>query len=183
MPARTSGGRQKGGRAARVSAARVLMCSEGMLRLLAATSAVAILSSCSAPPAPCSYALWTGSWSGTASYTATTPSHPNGVSGASEVTAAAGEAGCPGPDTFLTLGGCRIDGHLTGSRAMVIAPAAGACELDLTKEHLTLRVLEGTAQIAANDTIELTVGGELVSRQGETFTGARITLDFEGRRQ
>jgi hypothetical protein len=46
-----------------------------------------------------------------------------------------------------------------------------------------MRIRSGSALIAANDTLQLTLGGDLVSRQGQAIEGATITFDFDGRRQ
>ena len=155
-----------------------------MARLLSAAIATALtVSSCSsAQSPPCPYYLFEGSWVGSASYAATTPAQPSGVSGASALEANAGGLECS-ESAFVSLGGCAVEGHVTGPRAMVFGASARPCVVKLAKERLELRVHEGSALVAANDTLEVTLYADLLSREGQPMQGATISLDFVGRRR
>jgi hypothetical protein len=85
--------------------------------------------------------------------------------------------------SFVTLGGCEVDGYVTGPRAMAFGVSSSPCVVQLAREGLDLRVFQGSALVAANDTLQVTLFGDLLSRGGEPLQGATITLDFEGRRQ
>jgi hypothetical protein len=155
----------------------------GMHRLLAAAIVALTVSSCSSSPSePCPYALFAGSWVGSASYTATIPAEPMGASGASVLEANAGGLECS-ESAFVTLGGCQIDGRITGPRAMVFDVSSSPCVVQLAKEGLELRVFEGSALIAANDTLQVTFFGDLLSHGGRPLQGATTTFAFDGRRQ
>ena len=154
----------------------------GMHRALATATVALFVSACEQPvSSPCSFALFEGSWSGSASYTATTPGKPDGASGASEVSGEAGGPSCDAPTAFVVLGGCRLDGVVTAPRSMVLHESASPCTLTLANETLAIRVTQGNALIAANDTLELSLGGELLARDGQALQNATVTLDFEGR--
>jgi hypothetical protein len=153
-----------------------------MRRSFAALIAALSVCSCSTEH-ECPYQLFEGFWDGSASYTATSLSEPNGISGASALEAKAGGAACSASSAFVALGGCSLAGHVTGPRSMVFDAATSSCRVQLAEERVELRVRDGSALIAANDTLQVTVGAELVSRQGQLLQDASITLAFEGRRR
>jgi hypothetical protein len=153
-----------------------------MSRVFLAAFAALSVCSCSDDQHACPYQLWNGSWSGSGSYTSTNPAQPNGVAGASALDAATEVTSCGGATGSVTLGGCSFSGQFTGPRSMVFEAAASACVVQLASETLSIRVRQGSALIAANDTLELSIGGDLVSRQGQAVQNATITFDFDGRR-